>query len=492
MRIGMRSVRYKLLLVVVATTLAALVVTGAAMVFYDVRAYQRSWVDDLMTQADILGRVSAPALAFHDPTVAAENLSVHAARPQISAAAIYAPNGAVFATYAAPGNLDTQLPRLPEADGFRIEGKELVVFKRIVDNREILGTVYMRARYELVERVTSYVAILTVVMIASLLVAVLFSSWLHSGVIKPILAVSDVARRVSDTRDFSLRATKTTTDEVGDLVDGFNEMLVEIERLAQVQRHAEQELQKLNAELEQRVAARTAELQSANKEMEGFSYSVSHDLRAPLRAISGFAKILGEDHVTQLDDEGRRKLGIIQSEAKRMGALIDDLLAFSRLGRKAMDPIEVDMAGLARSTFQRLHTQYDGARPELRMGPLPRVVGDRGLLEQVWANLVSNAIKYSSKRDKPIIEIGSISDENEHIYYIRDNGAGFDPRYKSKLFGVFQRLHNAEEFSGTGVGLALVQRIVVRHGGRVWADGKPDEGATFHFTIPKEGRNAGS
>jgi light-regulated signal transduction histidine kinase (bacteriophytochrome) len=251
------------------------------------------------------------------------------------------------------------------------------------------------------------------------------------------------------------------------------------------QRSAEQGLRTLNAELEQRVALRTSQLEAANKDLEGFSYSVSHDLRAPIRAINGFCTLLNKDHQAQLDAEAKRKLGVIKSEAERMGTLIDDLLAFSRLGRKALQPADVDMHELAHGVYKRLVNGH--AHPiELRLGTLPRAMADRSLLEQVWMNLLSNAIKFSGKKDAPVIEIGAISEEREYVYFVRDNGAGFDARYQDKLFGVFQRLHRSDEFPGTGVGLALVHRIVTRHGGRVWADARLGEGATFHFTLPKE------
>jgi light-regulated signal transduction histidine kinase (bacteriophytochrome) len=262
-------------------------------------------------------------------------------------------------------------------------------------------------------------------------------------------------------------------------------MLAEIGRRSDDQRRAEEELRQLNAELEQRVAARTEELEASNKELESFSYSVSHDLRAPVRAVAGYSRMMWEDHADQLDDEAKRKIGVIESEALRMGELIDDLLTFSRLGRQAIERVDVDMGALASNIFERLRAQCNDSKSELRLGTLPRTNADRALIEQVWINLLSNATKFSAKRDKPLIEVGAISDENEHTYYVRDNGAGFDPRYQSKLFGVFQRLHEAAEFAGTGVGLALVSRVINRHGGRVWADGKPDEGATFYFTLPK-------
>jgi light-regulated signal transduction histidine kinase (bacteriophytochrome) len=327
-------------------------------------------------------------------------------------------------------------------------------------------------------------------MLLSLGAAALMSHRLHRGITEPIRGVIHVARNVLDKRDYSARAPKGRDDELGVLVDAFNNMLDEVGERTAVLERAREELRTLNAELEQRVAARTAELEAANKELESFSYSVSHDLRAPLRAVGGFAELLRDDHAEQLDQEGRRKLEVIRGEAARMGTLIDDLLAFSRLGRKSLQPGELDMAELAQNVFSRLRPDA-GERLEFRLGRLPHAWGDRALLEQVWVNLLSNAIKFSSKKEAPIVEVGAITEEREHVFYVRDNGAGFDPRYASKLFGVFQRLHDGSEFPGTGVGLALVQRIVLRHGGRIWADSKPGEGATFHFTLPRESGHGG-
>ena len=663
------SIRQKLLLLVLATTLMALFTSGVAMLYYDYRTYQQAWVNDLTTQADILGRASAPALAFDDTKTARDNLQVLQARPEITAAAIYTAKGRLFASYASPaqgagaappqgaaqdaapgtprsaapaagsglalaaGAEAARLPALPEADGYRIDHRELQVFRRIVDNGEILGTVYVRANHHLLERVRDYLGILCAVMAVSLLVAVALSYWLNAAVSRPILAISRVARQVMESRDFSLRAPKTTQDEIGTLADGFNGMLAEIGRRAEVlqesnrqlereiaerrgaeealrqserrnrtlvaassavvwtadghgqfieeeptwaaytgqareqyqglgwrrafepgaaaaieaawaaalpnaaafelelrlwhaasqrhrhvsvravpvrdagdtgsaagewigtvtdiddQRRAEGDLRELNAGLESRVASRTAQLEAANKELESFSYSVSHDLRSPLRAVAGFSRLLWEDHAEQLDEEARRKLGFVQKEAQRMGVLIDDLLAFSRLGRQSMQKRELDMQAMAQDVYTRLQAQHGGTAVQFRLGTLPAAVGDRVLLEQVWANYLSNAVKFSGRREHPVVEVGAISEEKEHIYFVRDNGAGFDPRYTAKLFGVFQRLHDASDFAGTGVGLALVSRIISRHGGRVWADGKPDAGATFYFTLPKEPAN---
>ena len=238
------------------------------------------------------------------------------------------------------------------------------------------------------------------------------------------------------------------------------------------------------SELEQRIRDRTAALETANKDLESFSYSVSHDLRAPLRAIKGFAKLLREDHEAQLDTEAQRKLAIIRDEADRMGVLIDDLLSFSRLGRKAISLAELDMTALARTLVERLQADEDNGEVEFQLAELPGVTADRALVEQVWINLLSNAVKFSSGQSQPLIEVGGRAESGENVYFVRDNGAGFDPRYQEKLFGVFQRLHDATEFPGTGVGLALVHRIVTRHGGRVWAESQPGCGATFYFSLP--------
>jgi PAS domain S-box-containing protein len=229
-----------------------------------------------------------------------------------------------------------------------------------------------------------------------------------------------------------------------------------------------------------------AELRTLNQELESFSYSVSHDLRAPLRAIDGFSRILLEDHGPGFGPEGQRLLGVVRANTQRMGQLIDDLLAFSRLGRKELTRARVDMTALAQATVEELQ-QANGDRPvEITIDPLPPALGDRGLLRQVWSNLLGNAFKFTRGRPTPRIGVSARPNGDETVYLVTDNGVGFDPSYADKLFGVFQRLHHAEEFEGTGVGLAIVQRVVHRHGGRVWADAVVDRGATFYFTIPTE------
>ncbi|HWH49047.1 MAG TPA: ATP-binding protein [Burkholderiales bacterium] len=629
---GLRSVRNKLFAGVLVTSLAALLVTGVAMLIYDLRSYHTTQVNDLTTQAELIGRASAAALQFDDRKFAADNLSLLKVRPKVRAAAIYNAKGGLFASYLRAGAASAELPALPDSEGFRVSGDRLHVFKRIVENNEILGTVYLRSEYEFYQRLRNYLAIVLGVSFLALGVSLVLSGWLQASVTRPILDVTGVARHVIERRDFSLRAKKTTQDEIGYLVDAFNDMLAEIERQTQAlqtsnralerqmaersvaeralrdserrnrtlvdattsvvwtadrdkafaasqaawrdytgqsgdecrgagwrkafhaedraavesqwaqaelsrkpfecearlwhgatsdyrfvsvraapvlnaeneivewigtvndiqdRKQAEEEIKRLNAELEARVKERTAQLEATNKELESFTYTVSHDLRAPLRAIDGYSQMLEEDYRVRLDEEGRRLLGVVRNESGRMGRLIDDLLAFSRLGRNPVSAhAEIDMTALAKEVAQELLRDQPPERVRLDIWRLPRARGDKALLRQVWVNLLGNALKYAGSRPRPEILVTGEVNNGQAVYRVADNGVGFDMKYAGKLFGVFQRLHTAEEFAGTGVGLAIVQRVVARHGGSVRADGKVGEGATFTFTLPP-GENDG-
>jgi PAS domain S-box-containing protein len=301
----------------------------------------------------------------------------------------------------------------------------------------------------------------------------------------------DIPEQSIHTRLLGVRTLHTMKMPVLD-EHGAPEFLLGVSEDITERKLAEHAIRELNAAL----LAKAAQLEATNNELESFSYSVSHDLRAPLRAVDGFALMLEEDYKERLDAEGLRYLSVIRQNSRRMGALIDDLLAFSRLGRQAVAHGEVNVDSLVREVVEEvLHTESLGeggeaaTAPHIEVEPLPPARGDRGLLRQVWANLIANAVKYSSKAARPFIQVSGHQVGAENHYSVRDNGVGFDMNYAGQLFRVFQRLHRSDEFSGTGVGLAIVHRVVTRHGGRVWAEGKVDHGAVFSFALPRGDEN---
>ncbi len=253
--------------------------------------------------------------------------------------------------------------------------------------------------------------------------------------------------------------------------------------LQALRERAQKEAAQAKAALAEKLERTASELSAANKELETFTYSASHDLRAPLRAIAGFSRILMDEHSGRLDAEARRLLSVIRDNTLKMGRLIDELLHFSRLGRGELSSSEIPMRGLVESVWEELLAQ-ESRRPALRLEELPQAWGDPGMIRQALVNLLSNALKFTRKKEKAAVEVGGKAQDGENVYHVKDNGAGFDMKYADKLFGVFQRLHGEEEFEGTGVGLAIVQRVILRHGGRVWAEGKVGEGASFYFTLP--------
>ncbi|HEV2322116.1 MAG TPA: ATP-binding protein, partial [Gammaproteobacteria bacterium] len=500
MRSRMRSVRTKLLAGVLLTTLAALLVSGAALLAFDLHTVRASLRDDLSTQAELIGRACVPALQFDDPKVANGNLALLEARPTIDAAALYDSKGAIFASYARKGSASVSFPPLPDEDAVTFDGEDIVVNRRIVADNEIVGSIYLHAHYEFYQRIRNYIGILLAVGALATLVSLLLSTWMQATITRPILAITRLAQQVTEKRDYSPRAEKTTEDEIGYLVDSFNEMLNEIgERAKAVEasnreltrevaerKNAEDEVLRLNKELEARVEERTRKLQEINNELEAFSYSVSHDLRAPLRAVDGFSQALMTEYGEQSDDRMRHYLQRIQNGAARMSQLIEDLLNLSRISRLQMQVREVDLSALAQHIVQDLQQRDPEREVSVSIWDNISVMADQRLLRVALENLLGNAWKFTGKTEQARIEFGMLQEGEKRIIFVRDNGAGFDMAYADKLFGAFQRLHGMHEFPGTGIGLATVQRIVNRHGGRIWCQAAPGKGATFFFTLQAE------
>jgi light-regulated signal transduction histidine kinase (bacteriophytochrome) len=282
-------------------------------------------------------------------------------------------------------------------------------------------------------------------------------------------------------RDLTIKLEQKVAERTEELMAANQKLMREITE----RKHAEDQIRQLNQELEQRLRERTNALETANKELEAFAYSVSHDLRSPLRHIDGFIELLEKNAGSALDKQGRHYMSVIADSARQMGMLIDDLLSFSRMGRSAMSMQQVDLGTLTREVISELAPDAAGRIVHWRIGELPEVNGDRAMLRIALMNLISNALKFTRPRGETEIEISFRREDNEDIVSVRDNGVGFDMAYADRLFGVFQRLHCEEEFEGTGIGLANVRRIISRHGGRTWAEGEVGRGATFYFSLPQ-------
>jgi signal transduction histidine kinase len=459
------------------TSTAVLLLTGSALLFYDAMSFRRALVSALGTRAAILAANSTAALTFENPEDATDVLAALKTDPRIVAAALYDQDGELFATYPASAPAGT-VPASAVAAGSRFESSSLVISQAVLDGGRGLGTIFIRSDLRtLHERQRIYALVVLLAILGSLGVAFVLSNWLQRSITQPILELGEAARRVSENRDYTIRAGVTSEDELGQLTHSFNDMLHEIEL-------RDREIRQLNTDLERRVAQRTAELEATNRELEAFSYSVSHDLRAPVRHIAGFSELLQKRTHSVLDDVSNRYLMNIADSAWRMGNLIDDLLMFSRMGRAELQATEVPLDELVADVIRDLEPDLRDRQVRFAVGALPTVQADPAMLRMVLINLVSNAVKYTSPRAEAHIEIAAEERDGETVVSVKDNGVGFDMAYRDKLFGVFQRLHAAEEFEGTGIGLANVRRIIHRHGGRTWAEGEVDRGATFYFSLP--------
>ncbi len=491
-------IKRKLTAILLVTSGLVLLLTSAAFVTLEVLAFRQTTLHNLSTLGRVVAANITPALAFANQADARGVLAALSADPHVVAAGLYDRDGRLFSRYPADSASAT-LPLAPPRDGYRFEGGYVIGLEPVAEvGSPRLGTLYLKSDMEAVSRTLRLsAAIAAGVMAMSLLAAYVLAALLQGRISQPILALAETARVVSTRQDYSVRAAKLSGDELGALTDAFNQMLGRIEDQASALRASKEELQRYATGLEQRVEERTHELQesneamqrnaaqllAANRELDAFAYSVSHDLRAPLRSIDGFSQVVLQDYAERLDDAGRDALQRVRAATQRMGTLIDDLLKLARITRAEMRREPVDLSGIAQDIVAELQRTTPERQVEFAITPGLKAQGDSRLLRVVLENLLRNSWKYTTKQRQPRVEFGAVDVNGGRAFMVRDNGAGFDMKYADKLFGVFQRLHSAAEFEGTGVGLATVMRIITRHGGRIWAEGAVDQGATFYFTL---------
>ncbi len=598
-------IKRKVTAVIVLTSFVVLLVTTIAFTAFDSYSNRQALLRQLSTTAAIVATHSSGDLVARDHREAENLLGALRADRNLRQAALYDAEGRLFARYPVADPV-TNFPGQGGEPGWRFEGGHLQGMVTVWAGPERVGTLYLQAEVRpLYARLRVYMAVALLVLAGSVLLAAGLSQFLQRGITRPILALAETAKAVTERQDFSLRAPRFAADELGTLTEAFNQMLTRIEEtgaqlhesrarfsgiiqsamdaiisvdagqrvtlfnaaaekmfacpsaeaigqpldrfipgryreqhrkdveefgrtgatsrsmtqlrpltalrangeefpveasISQIEigrekvytvilrditerQRAQEQIRQMNLDLEQRVLKRTAELTAANRELEAFTYSVAHDLRAPLRHIDAFSKILSDDFAAGFPAEARRLLEKIGNGSHHMSHLVDDLLNLARVGRQPLQRAQVPLRQLVDEVIADLNGEIGDRRLEWQVKPLPTVACDRGLIKQVFANLLSNAAKYSRPRAEAVVTIGTLPDEC--TVFVRDNGIGFNMKYADKLFGVFQRLHSSDEFEGTGIGLATVERIIRKHGGCVWAEGAPDRGAVFYFSLPQ-------
>jgi signal transduction histidine kinase/ActR/RegA family two-component response regulator len=509
-----RSLPQKLLGVVMLVTLVALLVSLGTIIAYDLRAYHQSLSSDMATQAELLGHMSAPALTFDDPRLAKENLALLRLRPKVNAGAIYNARGQLFATYIAPG-FDTSVPAAPQAEGMAFEDGKMTLFRRIRDNGELLGTVYLQADYEILGRFGDYVMIAIVATFLAMGIAYLLMRPLNRVVTQPVLAIADVAREVMATGDYSRRAPGTSNDEVAELADSFNKMLSEIEsrtrelensnseiaREAEQRSKAQQEVMRLNEELEQRVHERTLQLEQANSELalamqeaksanqakSAFLSSMSHELRTPLNAILGFAQILTSEKLPSTLAQKREFANHILKSGRHLLTLINEILDLAKIESGAvalsLEPVALNEILQECEGMVAPLASARGIRLLFPDGCVANVTADRTRLKQILLNLLSNAIKYNRDGGAVVVDCSPSGPKLVRVS-VQDTGMGLKPEQVKQLFQPFNRLgqeSGAEE--GTGIGLVVTKRLVELMGGTIGVTSSQGVGSMFWIEL---------
>jgi signal transduction histidine kinase len=463
----------------------SLVLAYVSFLIYDIYSLRQQLMTSMATEANIVGANSVTALMFDDRQAAENTLSALRNSPQIRAAVIIRPDGTEFARYLRTPSTQFQLNEhltLSETQHFWTKGRDILLGDRIRFQSGWVGSVYLLVETGGIARSLERFGLISAgMLLVCFIIALLATSTIRHLVSDPLTDLARTAQIVTRKRDYSVRARMpSSSDELSFLVKSFNEMLDQIQE-------RDRALESSRAELELRVQERTAELSVTNKELEAFSYSVAHDLRGPLQHINNIGFLLQHSASEGLNAEGRMLVDRLLEGSKRMSLLIDDLLNLSRASSHPLHRRPIDLSHTVDTVVARLQAEKDGRNVRFVIAPGAHVFADEGLMQVVLDNLIGNAWKYTSKLESAVIEFGYTEEEGETAFFVRDNGAGFNPRYADRLFRPFQRLHSQSEFTGTGVGLATAYRIITRHGGKIWANGDLDKGATFYFTVPYTG-----
>lgn len=477
--------RRKLLGIMLLSSSVALLLATIAIVVYDTVDYAQQKVNDLRTQAQVLGQTSIAALSFNDAQAATEYLAALKAKPSVVAGALYSQDGKLFASYTKDGT-PTNIPKV-QSPGYRIFGDEVELYHLVLQPKssQAAGTVYLRADLKQFSRAIRHMGIVLLVMLVSLGAGWWMSIRLQQLISSPILEIANVAQAVIDRKDYGLRAAKHSNDEIGALTEAFNQMLSHIqERDAQLIAFNES----LQKEIEERKQAQLAlknnmqELARSNAELEQFAYVSSHDLQEPLRMVASYTQLLEKRYSEKFDEKGLLFMHYIVDGAKRMQQLIDDLLMFSRVGTRGKELQPLPIENVVHTALLNLRPAIMESGAQIHHDPLPQVMGDATQLTQVFQNLISNAIKFRGE-NIPQVHIGVTKKDNYWQFAVADNGIGIEPEHFERIFVIFQRLHGRTDYPGSGIGLAICKKIIDRHGGQIWVESTPGQGSTFYFTL---------
>jgi signal transduction histidine kinase len=476
------SLSTKLLRMNLMVSGTALLLAVIAFFSYDLISYRHHLADTLQAEAAIAGQNVVGALTFDDAQSAHDTLQALCSSPDVYSGALVAKSGTIFTRFTCPGSPGKiEMPVLPADENSHVlwNGLHLTIGSRISFSGSSLGTVYVAGElHEIRRRAEQYLIIAFFILLLCMIAAFIIGATIRRTLAGPIISLAELSRRVSRDRDYSLRAAPARDrDEIATLINSFNEMLEQIQ-------DRDSALSRARDELEVRVEDRTAELKAANRELEAFAYTVAHDLRGPLDAISMLAYLLQTQYANQLEQDGNEMLDRLRLSTRNMALLIDDLLHFSRATTTELRKTTVDLGPMASQIVDDLRLANPDRRVTFTMAEVPPVKADAALVRIVLDNLLRNAWKYTGRKEEARIDFGFLQKDGEVVYFVRDNGAGFDAARADMLFKPFQRLHSKGEFPGTGIGLATVYRILERHGGRIWAESKLGEGAAFYFTLP--------